>query len=64
MCEKQIKALKEHGKQLVKFNSEKDYPLLLKQTQIFDELSNERIDEMKNLSKQIDVIDTLKTYFC
>ena len=37
---KQIKALKEHRKQLVTFNDEKDYLTLLKQMEMFDELTN------------------------
>ena len=49
--EKQIKALKEHGEEIVKSSYEKKS---LKQKEILEELPNKRIDEIQNLSKQID----------
>ena len=51
--EKQIKALEEHAKQLVKSSSEKESLTFLKQKEIFEELANERMGEIQNLSKQI-----------
>ena len=50
---KQIKALEEHGKQLLKSRGEKESLTLLKQRDIFEELANERMDKIPNLSKQI-----------
>ena len=53
--EKQIKAaLEEHGKQLVKYNNEKESSTHSKHKQIYEELSNKRIEEMQDLSKKID----------
>ena len=52
--EKQIKALEEHGKQLVKYNNEKESSIHLKQKQIFKELANNRMEKLQDLSKQID----------
>ena len=52
--EKQIKALEEHGKQLVKQNNEKESSIHLKQKQIFKELANNRMEKLQGLSKQID----------
>ena len=46
--EKEIKALEEHEKQLLKFNSEKNSLTRLMQEQIFDKLTNERMDEIKS----------------
>ena len=43
--EKQIEAIEEHGKHLIKSSREKDFLTLLKQKKIFDELINERMDE-------------------
>ena len=50
--EKQIKALKEHGKQPVKYSSKKEFLTHLKQKEIFKKLDNKGIDEIQNLSKQ------------
>ena len=47
--EKQVKAIKEHGKQLSKSSSEKEFTTYLRQKQVFDEVSNENIDEIGNL---------------
>ena len=58
---KQIKTLEDHGKQLVKSSSEEESLTLLKQKEIFEELTNERVDEIQNLSKQIDF--TILVYF-
>ena len=44
---KKIKALEEHGKQQVKSSGEIDSLTLLKQKEIFDELANEKIGEIK-----------------
>ena len=60
--EKQIKALKGHGKQLVKSSSEKESLTLSKQKEIFEELASERIYKIQNLSKQID-FNNLIYYF-
>ena len=51
--EKQIKALGEHGKQLVESNelTEKSLPLD-KQQEIFQNFVNERIKEMKELHER------------
>ena len=55
--EKQIKALEEHGKHLVKCSSEKESLRLLKQKyysvlQTFWRIANERINEIQDFSKQ------------
>ena len=50
---KQIKALVEYGKQLVKSSGEKGYSTLLKQKEIFEKLGNGRIGEVQNLYNQI-----------
>ena len=50
--EKQIKALKEHGKQPVQYSSKKEFLTHLKQKEIFENLDNKGIDEIQNLSKQ------------
>ena len=54
--EKQTKALEEHGKQLVKQSDEKNKESLthLKQNKFFEELANKRMEEIRDLSKQID----------
>ena len=49
------KSTEEHGKQLVEFISVKEYPKLLKLKAIFEEFTNEIINEMQDLSKQIDL---------
>ena len=57
---KQIKALEDHGKQLVKYNDEKSLTdseqkmFSTRSTQIFDELANERMKKIQDLSKQVD----------
>ena len=50
--ENQIKALEEHGKQLVKSSSGKVSLTFLKQKNVFEELANERMSEIHNVSKQ------------
>ena len=50
---KQIKALEQHGKQLIKSSSEKDFLEILKQKEMFDELVNERRFEINKLSEEI-----------
>ena len=50
--EKQIEALVKHDKQLVKSSSDKESLTLLKQKVIFDELANERMSKIRNLSTQ------------
>ena len=52
--EKQIKALEQHGKQLLKCNNEKESSKHLKQQERFEELANKRMEEIQDLSKQID----------
>ena len=51
--EKQIKALEKHGKQLVKYNKEKESSMHSKQKKIL-ELANKRMQDIQDLSKQID----------
>ena len=52
---KQIKALEEHQKQLVKFNNEKESSTHSKQKGIFQGLSDKRMEEIQDLSKQINL---------
>ena len=52
--QKQISALEEHEKQLIKSISEKDSLELLKLKYIFDELVNEKRFEINELSDGID----------
>ena len=59
---KQIEAIEEHGKQLFKSRWDKEFLTILKQNEIFEELANEKIDEIQNLSKQID-FNNLIYYF-
>ena len=68
--EKQIKATEEHRKQLSKsnvfakkydYNTEKNIPIPLKQKKIFNELTDERRDEILKLSKE--VYNNLKCYY-
>ena len=42
-----------HGKQLVKYNNEKEPSTHSKQKYIFEELANKRMEEIQDLSKQI-----------
>ena len=58
----QIEAIEEHRKQLVKSISEKESLALLKQKDIFEELAKGRIDEIQDLSKQIDFNNLV--YYC
>ena len=51
---KQIKALEEHGKQLIKLSGEKDSLEILKRKEIFDELVNEWKFEINKSSEKID----------
>ena len=51
---KQIKAFEEHGKQLVKYNKEKESLNHSKQKEIFKELANKRMEEITDLSEQTD----------
>ena len=44
--EKQIEALEEHGKELVKSSNEKECSTHSKQKEIFEKLANKRIDEI------------------
>ena len=48
--EKQVKAFAEHGKQLVESCDKKDSSTLLKQKEIFEEIANERMGEIQNLT--------------
>ena len=50
--EKQTKALKEYGKQPVKYSSKKEFLTHSKQKEIVEKLDNKGIDEIQNLSKQ------------
>ena len=58
----QNEATEVHGKQLLKSSSEKESLLLLKQKEIFSEFSNERINTIQDLIKQID-FNNLAYYF-
>ena len=51
---KEKKALEKHEKQQFKSRSEKESLIHVKQTEIFEEFFNKGIDEIQNLSKQID----------
>ena len=42
--EKKLRHSEEHGKQLVKSITEKEYSTLLKQKEVFEELANEQIN--------------------
>ena len=48
--------LEEYGKQLVKSSSEKESLTPLKQKETFEELANERLGEIQNLSKKLILI--------
>ena len=50
--EKQIKALEKHEQQLVEYSHDKES--LTHSNQTFEELANKRMEEIQNLSKQID----------
>ena len=52
--EKQIEALEEYGKQLIKSSGEKDSLEILKQKEIFDELVNETKFETNKSNEEID----------
>ena len=68
--EKQIKALEEHEKQLLKYSNEKEFLTHLKQKEIFKELVNRRMEEPVNrrmkeiwdLRKQIDFNNLIYHY--
>ena len=60
--EKQIKALEQHGKQLLKCNNEKESSKHLKQQERFEELANKRMEEIQDLSKQIDFNNLTYSY--
>ena len=57
-----MKALEEHGKELVKYRDKKVSLTRSKQKEIFKDLTNRRMEEIQNLSKQID-FDNLIYYF-
>ena len=57
-----IKALEEYQKVLIKSNNEKDSLFLLKQKEIFDEIINKRMGEIRKFSEEID-FDNLIYYF-
>ena len=59
---KQIKALERHGKQLVKYNNEKESSASSKQKEIYEEIVTKRLEEIQDLSKQIDFNNL--TYCC
>ena len=60
--EKRTQAFGEHGKQLVKYNDEKVYLPYSKQRYIFEELANRRMEEIQDLSKQIDFNNLIYHY--
>ena len=55
--ENQTKSIKQHGEQLVEpnaivqnnYDTEEDYEILLKQKEIFDELTNDRMNDVNKL---------------
>ena len=58
--EKQAKTIEEHGQQLVKSNGLDEYDLPLdKQKEIFQNLVDERIGEIKKLHKSIDFVNLI-----
>ena len=57
-----MKAIEEHGKQLVKSSDEVYLSKLLKPEEIFEKLVEERQDKIQNLSKQI-IYNDLRYYF-
>ena len=58
--EKQAKTIEEHGQQLVKPNGLDEYGLSLdKQKEIFQNLVDERIGEIKKLHKSIDFVNLI-----
>ena len=52
--EKQLEALGKYGKQLVDYRDDKETLTHSKQKEILEELANRRMEEIQNLSKQID----------
>ena len=56
LLEKQIKALEEHEKQLIKSSGRKESLTLLKQKEVFEKFTNKRMDEIENLNKLISII--------
>ena len=54
--------LEEHGKQLVESRSEKESLILYEKKYIFEEIANERMGEIQNLSKDIN-FNNLTYYF-
>ena len=60
--EKQMKTLEEHGKQLVKYSGEKESLTYSKQREIFEGLSNKRMEKIQGLSEQID-LDNLTYHY-
>ena len=60
--ERQIRAIEEHGKQLIKSSSEKISLELLKQKNFFDDLLNKRMFEMNKLSEGTD-FNNLTSYY-
>ena len=60
--ENQIKALEEHGNQLIKYNDEKKSSEHSKQKEIFEELANKIMEEIKDLNKEIDFNNLIYDY--
>ena len=60
--EKQIKALKEHGKQLVKYNNEEESSTYSKGKEIFEEIAHRRMEEIQDLGKEIDFNNLIYHY--
>ena len=60
--EKQIKAFEEQGKQLIKSSGEKGSLTLVKQKELFDGLTSEKMAEIQKLNNQID-FNNLIYYF-
>ena len=61
-AEKQLKALEEHENHLAKYSDEKEPLTNSKQKNFFEELANRRMEEIQNLSKQIN-FNNLIYYF-
>ena len=62
--EKQIKALEEHGKQLVKSSDEKESSIYSEQKETFKELAHKRMEKAQNWTKQIDFNNLSYHYEC
>ena len=62
--ERNKKALEKNGKQLVKSSVERQPAILLKQKETFEELANEKMSEIQNLSKLINFNNLIYCFKC